>query len=214
MFMTSPIISFSGVDGSGKTTIINEVSRVFSERGKSTRYVWLRYNHYLTKPLLALCRLAGLTKYETVNGIRVGYHQFYRSKIVSYLFVLLTYIDTLATTILLVYIPAHFAHKTIICDRWVFDIMVDLEVDTGMSFASGTFPAKIFKALIPSYAICFLIRRDFQIVEKTRKENAFHRHFPKKYQLFERLANESCIKVVNNTASIQEIVEQIMKELP
>ena len=78
------IIAISGIDGCGKTSIIKELIKSLSKNGEESRYVWLRYNHYITKFLLAFCRLSGLTKYENVQGVRVGYHEFYRSKIISF----------------------------------------------------------------------------------------------------------------------------------
>lgn len=207
------IIAFSGIDGCGKTAIIDETRKVLMRKGQSSKYVWLRYNHYLTKVLLAFCRLTGLTKYEDVNGLRVGYHEFHRSKFVSYLFILLTYLDLLAATVVRIYVPSLFSRQVILCDRWVFDIMVDLEVDTGISFAPGTFLAKVFRGLIAQNAVCFLIVRDFDIVRKTRWENIFDRNFPKRFELFQRLSGDSRIKVIDNSGSIQGAVEKLIEGL-
>jgi hypothetical protein len=87
-------------------------------------------SHYLSKPLLLFCRFVGLTEYENINGVRVGYHHFYRSKIISWLYVVLRGIDTWFDALFRVYIPARILGKTIICDRYIFDVLIDLMVDT------------------------------------------------------------------------------------
>ena len=51
------IICLSGVDGSGKTTLSKMLANELHKKGFNVSYVWMRYNHYLTKPLLGFCRL-------------------------------------------------------------------------------------------------------------------------------------------------------------
>ncbi|MCK4790936.1 MAG: hypothetical protein KAV87_44785, partial [Desulfobacteraceae bacterium] len=160
----SKYIIISGIDGSGKTTIIEAVRSELARQGIKNRYVWLRYNHYLTRFLLAFCRFAKLTRYEYFENSRVGYHDFYKSKLVSWLFVFLTFIDTLAVSIIKVYIPAIFSQKTVICDRWVIDILIDLEIDTKLKFPEGSFVSRLFKSLVPKRSFSFIIKRDIDTV--------------------------------------------------
>ena len=84
---TPELIYIMGIDCSGKSTVSNYIADEYREKGYDVDVVWLRYNHVITKPLLGLCRLIGLTKYETHDGIRVGYHDFYKSTIISCLFI-------------------------------------------------------------------------------------------------------------------------------
>lgn len=70
------IIYITGPDGSGKTTYLEEIQRFFNEKGNRTNYVWLRSPKILSKPLMAYCRLAGLTRYKNIDGIRYGGHEF------------------------------------------------------------------------------------------------------------------------------------------
>ena len=58
--MTKYVI-ISGVDGSGKTTVINALQKTLEERGKSVSYIWMRYSHYSVKVMNALARVLGLS---------------------------------------------------------------------------------------------------------------------------------------------------------
>jgi thymidylate kinase len=203
------IISFSGIDGCGKSTIIDAIRYRIEKEEKSTRYVWLRYNHYLTKSLLGICRIIRLTKYEYPNGIRVGYHEFYRSKYISLLFILLTFIDTLFITIVTVYLPAIFTKQIIFCDRWIFDILVDLEIDTRISLSEHFLIEKIFKKLIPHTAVCFLIRRNFDHVKEQRIEHAYDRNFKQRFQIFERLIKDKRLIVVENNKELKCAIDSV-----
>jgi len=206
----SKIIIVSGIDGSGKTTIIESIQEELARQGQESRYVWLRYNHYLTKILLAFCRLIRLTRYEHFENSRVGYHDFHKSKIISWLFVVLTYIDTLAVSVVKVYLPSLVSSKTIICDRWVYDIMIDLEVDTMLNFSKGTFVSQLFKSLLPRKHQYFIIKRDFDIVKQARDESMNDRNFPRRFELYERHAKESRIQVINNNGTLKNTIKQVV----
>lgn len=212
--MKGKVIAISGLDGSGKTVIIRALENKLKKQNISTSYVWLRYNHYLTKFLLAFCRVIRLTKYHNIDGIRIGYHEFYRSKLISYLFILLTYIDTLMISVITVYIPALFTSNTIICDRWIFDIMVDLEIDTGINLNKGGFIKKIFKAIVPKNAFYFIIQRNPQELIKVRRENDIDRNFMKRIELYQVYSLDPVVKEIQNDRNIHDAVDQIILSLP
>lgn len=210
MAVKGKIIAVSGVDGCGKSTIISEVISALEKQGKQCRYVWLRYNHYLTKGLLAFCRLAGLTRYEYFDGVRVGYHEFYRSKLISHLFIWFTFIDTLMASVVLVYIPAVFSNKVIVCDRWAVDIMVDLEVDTGIGFVPSGFYHRLFTALLPKGSRSFIIDRDPDLIRQVRKENVHDRNFLKRVNLYKKHAEYGYARMVDNNGGIGRAVGRIL----
>jgi len=203
------ILSYSGIDGSGKTSIIDGVTDAINNKGIKTRYIWLRYNHYLTKLLLIFCRIVGLTEYHTINGQRIGYHNFYKSKIVSYLFIALTYIDTLTVTILLVYLPSMFGKSTIICDRWVLDILIDLEIDTKLSL-TDTLISRMFYALVPKNAKCFIVYRDYNSVLHARDEHSIDNNFKARYELYYS-REYSNFNVISNTKKLNDVIHDAVK---
>lgn len=204
------IICISGVDGCGKTSIIDGVRRELEADGRSTRYVWLRYNHYLTKFLLVFCRLVGLTRYEYPDGVRVGYHDFYRSRLVSWLFVAFTYIDTLLVSILLVYLPSLLTSRVLVCDRWVLDIMIDLEIDTKISFSAGGWLERLFRGLMPRSSQCYLIVRDQEAVLQCRPENERDRNFQRRWNLYKEYSARPWVTSIENKTTIEDAVTQIV----
>jgi len=204
------IIIISGIDGSGKTTIIEAVEHELAKQNCASRYVWLRYNHYLTKILLAFCRIIGLTKYEHFKHSRVGYHNFDGSKIISWLFVFFTFIDTLGVAIVKVYLPAIFSKKIIICDRWIIDILIDLEVDTGLTLSQESFVSRLFNSLIPENSQYFIILRDFDVVRRIRDESINDRNFPRRFKLYERHAKDARVQVINNNGNLENTIRQVV----
>ena len=206
--MGNSIISLSGIDGSGKTTVIDGVRAELDKNNIENSYVWLRYNHYITKVLLVFCKLIGMTKYETHDGIRVGYHNFYKSKFISWLFICLTYIDTFIISWLLVRLPAIFTNKVIICDRWIIDILIDLEIDTHINLRGGIVK-KLFMSLVPDSAVYIVISRDYESVLKARDEHAYDRNFKTRYSLYyDQQLPEKAI-VVDNNGTVEETINKV-----
>ncbi len=210
MSVRGQIISISGADGCGKTTIIRSMRSMLSELGVPSRYVWLRYNHYMSRGLLAFCRLAGLTRYEEIGGVRVGYHEFYRSKVVSWIFVVLTYFDTLITSVLKVYFPVFLKKNVVICDRWILDILVDLELDTRIQFNPSTGIGRMFMGLIPAQCHSFIIYRDQQALIESRRENALDRNFSKRLSLYERQGSYPGVTSIRNDQSAEATARRIL----
>ena len=119
------LIYITGIDGSGKSTVSEHLADQLRSKGYEVNILWLRFNHVFSKPLLGLCRLLGYTKYEKPGGIHVGYHDFYKSKIISYLFIFFQYLDAVRvkyTKILPLY---RKKNSVIILDRYVYDILIE-----------------------------------------------------------------------------------------
>jgi len=207
------IISISGVDGCGKTTIIEGVRSALETRGHKTNDVWLRYNHYLTKIFHAFCRLNGFTRYEWHDGIRVGYHEFYRSTLISTLAIILNFIDTLLASFFLVCIPVLFTGRIIICDRWVVDILIDLQVDTRKYLGPDSFWGRIFLKLVPRNAKCFVILRNTSLIEVARPEHAHDKNYAPRRELFAQWSKNSCCIAVDNNGSVNDAVRRVLSRL-
>lgn len=207
------VIVISGVDGSGKSSVIKGLQARFDKDGKKTRYRWLRYNHYLTKFLLAFCRFTGFTRYEHFENTRVTYHDFHRSSVIGWLFIALTFIDTFFVSILFVYLARRVSDTIILCDRWVFDIMVDLETDTRIEFSERSAVARLFKWLIPGYARCYLIMRDVEKVRGTRDESLKDPNFLVRYKLYERHSADPLLTVIDNNGILEDSVGAILNSI-
>ena len=207
------LVVVSGVDGSGKTSIIEGIQSYLDSHGYRNRYIWLRYNHYLTKFLLAFCKLTGFTNYEYFKESRVVYHEFYRSKIIAWAFIWLTWIDTFFASLFKVYIPHLFSDRAIICDRWVYDIMIDLEVDTKQDFSQGSFLNKLFKALLPADAKCFVISREIEVTKGTRDESVNDKNFPVRHHLYQQHGKDSRLQVIDNNGTIEQSIASIIHKV-
>lgn len=208
-----PIIFFSGIDGSGKTVVIENLIKELNQQGFKTRYVWMRYNHYLSKLLLAVCRLTGFTKYHQIAGHKLGVHHFYRSRIISYLFIFSSLIDTAVATFLKLLLFLNRTDAVIVCDRFVIDILVDLMIDTRKFDLFDCLWGQAFKRLVAPHARTFYIRRPLKEIIDVRPESEYDTTFLMRVVLYEHLVRKWKIETIDNAGSLADVHKDISSRI-
>lgn len=203
------VICVSGIDGSGKSTLVDWIADRARDAGQEPVVLWLRFNHVLTKPLLALCRLIGLTRYEVVDGIRVGYHDFFRSRLVAWTFVLLQYVDALRVRWFCIGPKLGDPRKVLILDRYVYDILVDLGVDTRLAGLCDNWAGRWFNRLLPRGAVCLHLIRGKEELLEARPEAAVDDNFPLRLRLYEALVDRQEVITIRNDEDLATLYRRV-----
>lgn len=205
------LIYITGIDGSGKSTVSEHLAKALREKGYTVDILWLRFNHVISKPLLGLCRLLGYTKYETTNGIRVGYHDFYRSSIISFLFIVFQYLDAARVKYTKILPLLRKKNHIIILDRYVYDILIDIAVDTRIEHLLSSRIGRKFKQLLPDESKTILVSRSLSDVLEARPEGKVDRNFESRFHHYVELANEPSVTVINNNGTLDELLANANK---
>lgn len=205
------LIYITGIDGSGKSTVSEHLANTLRKRGYHVNVMWLRFNHVISKPFLGLCRLLGYTKYETHDGIRVGYHNFYRSTLISYTFIALQYLDAIRAKYLHI-LPKYGKDNTIIVlDRYIYDILIDIAVDTRISHLLSSSIGRKFKNIMPEDSITILVKRSLPEILKVRPEGKVDRNFEARFLHYEELTNEKNLSVIDNNGTLDVLLSTANK---
>lgn len=204
-------IVISGIDGSGKTTVINSLQSHFKNKGFRTVYIWLRFNHYLTKVMHALARLAGISIMVHNEMGDTWQHRFYRSPMFCSVYILTTYIDALISR--LKYNRAAKHSDIVICDRWVTDILVDLATKTHRTDFLGSKWVSRFLNILPNNSYLFVVYRHTQNVVECRVENRVDPDFEFRLNIYKELLNKEYVHPINNCGEIETSVAQVVKIL-
>jgi hypothetical protein len=118
-------ISFSGIDGAGKTTHLYMLSKVLKDLGFKTQIFWMRWPAFTSYPLLLLGKLIGLTSRKG-NFIE---HKYYLNKAFSKVISL-----SLIYDFVLRYASLKILQKllrwSLLLDRNILDLVVDLHIWT------------------------------------------------------------------------------------
>ena len=204
-------IVISGIDGSGKSTIIEATRKVLEDDGESVGYIWLRFNHYLTKGMHALARILKLSvKVHNEMG-DVWQHRLYKSRAFCSLYILTNYLDSWVSR----YKYSRIAkkHDVVICDRWITDILVDLATKThDADFLEGKWPERFFK-ILPRETKMFVIVRNQEALLDCRLENRLDPDFNIRLGVYDKLCKKSFVHVIDNNGTISDSVKQIIDKL-
>lgn len=206
------LILIMGTDGAGKSTHAQKICKHFAAKGIKCKYVWLRVYHLVSLPLLAYCRLAGLTIYEIKDGQTIGHHEFYRSKFVSTLYPFLLFIDMNIAYLTKIAIPSLLGYS-IVCDRFIYDALIDLMIDLNDFDLLKKKKGRIFLRLIPNYAKSLLIDLDEQIIRERRRDLLNDDLMEIKRRQYIKIADEFDIDIFNNYNNIEIVSDSIIKYL-
>ena len=202
------LISIVGVDGSGKTTLSGWLAEELASRGLEPVLVWSRFRNYLSKPLLALTRLSGHNYYRTIEGIRFGFHDFERLIGYRELFALLQVIDVNIAA----YARIHRMRgrsDAVICERGPWDTLVDVTVDTGLSWLPRSRLGSIYSLLMKRDARVLWISRKRDGILLTRPELVHDHKLQPRMAVYAELAAMHGWDVIDNNGELESAKAQI-----
>lgn len=202
-------IIISGIDGSGKSTVIEHLKTSLETQGNTVECIWMRYNHYLVKCMNALARLLRLSvKVHNEMGT-VWEHRLHKSPLFCSVYIWCSYFDNLIAKRKVDGIKADY----IICDRWINDILIDLGAECRRDNILEGAWFKRFQNILPKGALQFVVHRDLDDVLGCRIENHTNPDFKYRWNLYEQLEKKPEVFVVDNCGSIENSINQILTEI-
>jgi dTMP kinase len=173
------IICFTGVDGSGKTTHAKSLIKFLDKMGYCCKYVWGGYRPFLSYTFFILTKLLGYWKKIRKNAYTnpLEYAPRNIAEKLGVVYRLFIFLDFQIKALLKIRLPLTFK-KVVICDRYIYDLLIELELS---NISSKRFTTILSKTL-PQPLITFLLdtpdnlashRRGFSIEELAAKRRAF-----------------------------------------
>jgi thymidylate kinase len=212
--MRPQLVCIIGPDGVGKTTQIGLIVNKFRDLGVDYEYRWLRFHHLISLPLLGFARLVGLSEVITlVNGQKIGYHYFYRSSIISSLYEIFLFIDTVIFTFIKIYLPLMIFRRNILCDRFTYDTLVDLMISTGRFDIYKSKVGEFFLKLIPNNSKIIMLIAEEPFLRTRREDVLLDKVLPLKIKLYLDIAKEFNITTIDAKDSKDKVQEKLWKNI-
>lgn len=205
-------IVISGIDGSGKTAVINALQKQLKQEGKRSYYIWMRYNHYFVKIMNALARILGLSVKVNNEMGTIWEHRFYKSRLFCKIYIICSYLDNQISKFKVKRISSD-EYDFVICDRWINDILIDLGAESQMmEFLDSKWYLR-FQSILPVGTKQFLIERKKEDIIDCRIENQVDPNFPYRYQLYNELSKKEEVYVIDNSGTLDKSINQILTKL-
>lgn len=203
------LIHLAGVDGTGKTTQAEAILALLRSRGITARYAWLRFPRFFTIPFLVYARARGYSYRETVDGHEHGYWNFRASWIMSRVFPWVLWLDTFLLALFNVYIPLWLG-RTVVCDRFVLDTLVDLMAGLADPRSDERLPGRLYLALLPRDARVVVLDLETAIARQRSPELGGDRTHSHRRQMYLDVAGRQGFPVVSTAASIGEVTSRLL----
>lgn len=204
--MNNPTIYIAGPDGIGKTTYLEHIESCIVNN--STKHIWIRSPKIISKPLMAFCRLVGLTKYKTIDGIKYGIHLFYKSSFVSWLFPILQLIDFKIKWKLEK--RKIKSGEVVLFDRFNIDTLADLMVDTHKMDLHKSWIGKKFIKMLPQNANIVILQVDEDTIRNRKKDTLHDENLGLKIKVYDILSRDLNLKIIDNNRDFSIVKEEIL----
>jgi hypothetical protein len=188
MFHHQPsFIYLAGCDGTGKTTQAEILLAELKALKVKADRLWLRFPFFFCLPLLAYARWRGFSWYEETVETRHGYWDFRGAWLLRDVFPWLLLLDAALFAIARGYLPLRLG-KTIVCERFVLDTLVDLSLALDDPGFLDHLPGKLYPALLPGRATIAILDLDVRTIRRRRPDLLGDKRLEARLEAYRQLA--------------------------
>lgn len=169
------MISFSGIDGSGKSTLCNNVLAELRDKQVPCRVVYGRFLPATMAPLFKLVDTLMLHKKKS-SPANSGTHRKSKRTLLSNpvftkLFVTGIFFDQVLRIFLKITLPSLLEKKVIVCDRYLLDTLVtDIALSCGLSEKETTQLLQQWIRVFPKTDMSFLVYVPPEVAYKRKQD--------------------------------------------
>lgn len=212
------LITFSGIDGSGKTSYASALVKAFENCGLKTEYIWGRVGSTRSSQLASKVYKKVFKKYEYAPKFKNSdgrYTDFtrrekiFKKKWVSTLWHILNIFDFCVFYNLKVR-KAILSGKVVICDRYILDIIADMYVHS--SNKKPNLILKIFSALLPKPGTGIMLKVRPEVAYERAKEKEHIEYLHRQSNLYKQV-QEPYLKEINSEGEFRDICNTLVKDV-
>lgn len=208
------LICFTGIDGSGKTTVAKALVGRLGSEGLRSRYVYGRLQPIVLRPVFWAGRRLFLRKKDR-NRDYVGYSHakkgLLENRVLSALYEFLVLFDYFFQMMVKVRFPLAIG-RTIVCDRYVYDTVVtDLAVDLKYPQSRTSETLRRYLWLFPRPDLVFLIDVPEEVANRRKEDVPSVKYLEERRQLYLEVGREQGMIVLDGSKSRDEVKDAAQK---
>ena len=205
------LVCFTGIDGSGKTSNANKLIENLRKMNLSPVYAYGRWTPVFSYPFLAFFRLLRYSsKVIHRNKIQYSEKHYYENRAIAYTWLVASLVDLIVLNFFRVLVHI-WRGKIVVCDRYVYDVLVDQMFDLRDSSLYLRFPSKLLYILMPKPQITFLMDLHEGIAFSRKKDTPTLEYLSIRRKLYLQLAGYFDFIVINAAESLSSIQEKVIE---
>jgi thymidylate kinase len=210
-------ICFTGIDGSGKSTMSAKLVDVMNSKGHNFIYVYNRYKPFLLRPFLYI----GKNLFLKDKDFFEDYVDYSNTKkeatknhsLLSSIYQYSVVVDYFIQSLYKIRIPLLLG-ENIICDRYIYDTVVtDLAVDFNYSKSKIDKVSRLMQLFFPIPYVTFFIDAPEEIAYSRKDDIPSIDYLKDRRKNFMHIAHTFNMIKLDGTKKIDEILYDIEKEL-
>ena len=208
-------VCFTGMDGSGKTTQAETLIEEMKKKGFVAKYAWNRFEGRMLMPFTAIMKMIFFRGKDAIDNPAEFYgtkKRLLRNHILSIGYQYFLLFDYFFQILFRVRIPLIMG-KNIVCDRYVYDIIVDLLVDFNNSEEKAKTILKNLLYLFPKPDLIFLIDVPEEIAYRRKDDTPSIEYLRERRNIYLNIGKEYGMVILDGSKRLKELEGLIRKEV-
>jgi len=210
------LICFIGIDGSGKTTQAKALAKVMKERYKAkVNNAWVKFEPKMTKPFLAIARWLFFRKKDLYDDYTEHFNtkrSLLRNRFWSTLYRYLLLFDYFPQVFLKIKLPLRRA-EIVICDRYIYDTVVDLAVDSNYSDQQLKETMRHYSRLFPKPDLVFFIDLPEEIAHQRKDDIPSLHYLSERRKAYLSISQEYKMVILDGTTEPLRLKDVVKSEV-
>lgn len=211
------LICFTGMDGTGKTTLSKELVELLNKKGITCKYVYARLNPFILKPFILIGDWIFLRRKDIYENY-FEYSNTKRGAIKKHSFLSRVYqkillLDYLLQIFFKVKLPL-MRGKNIVCDRYVYDtVITDISIDMNYSKDKVMNLLSNLLRFFPEPDITFLVDVSEEIAYQRKNDTPSIHYLKERRRMYLDVGNEYGMTILDGSKNLIELKELIQNEV-
>ena len=208
MKTTGLLITLSGIDGAGKSTVAKKLQEFFlTQKGRNSRHIWCKFGE---TPLtsLGLSRRISDKPYSVEKSSSIPSEK--RTTLIRSIYLSILLFFHFIKIYFSVFLPLKKG-EIVICDRYIFDTLTDLRQQNFLSYPQSK--QLFLKSWIPTPDFSFLLNLPESCAFNRKDDISSVAFLSQRRQIYMEIAKDYKLQIIDASQSPQAVFNSVLETI-